>query len=238
MNKNMYLDSVKQWNCIVGCYFDCVYCHRSFQAQMRRQQHHCLQCYTYEPHFHPERLHASLPETHGDQFIWACSSSDISFAESDWINAILDRIKTRMDRTFFFQTKAPKSFRKYDFPSNVKLGITLETDSDLNYDRISKAPPPMTRYRQFADLDCINKKIVTVEPILTFSYQELFLAHIKEIGPEIVYIGYDTKRTKLPEPRLNRVQDLMKGLAKFTKVKPKLLREPWNYRASSLEGFY
>jgi hypothetical protein len=205
---------------------------------MRRQQHNCLQCYTYTPHFHPERLQASLPETHGDQFIWACSSSDIFWAEPDWINAILDRIRTRMDRTFFFQTKDPRVFTAYDFPSNVMLGITLETNSDLSYDRISKAPLPTVRYRQFADLDCNNKKIVTIEPVLRWSYTELFLAAIKEIGPERVYIGYDTKRAKLMEPRLKQVQELMKGLANFTKVKPKLLREPWNYRASNLEGFY
>jgi len=96
----------------------------------------------------------------------------------------------------------------------------------------------MVRYKQFADLDCKNRKVVTIEPILVFSYEELFLAHIKEIGPERVYIGYDTKRTKLNEPRLRRAQELMKGLAKFTKVKQKLMREPWNYRASNLEAFY
>lgn len=238
LNKqNMYSDSIKQWNVIVGCYFDCVYCRRSFQAQMRRQQHNCLQCYTYTPHFHAERLNASLPETYGDQFIWACSSSDISFSQEGWMNPTIERMKLKKDRTFFLQSKKPEWFKKYDFPSNVLLGITLETDSDLNYDRISKAPPPMVRYKQFADLDCKNRKIVTIEPVLRWSYTELFLAHIKDIRPERVYIGYDTKRTKLMEPRLKQVQELMKGLAKFTKVKPKLLREPWNYRLSSLEAY-
>jgi hypothetical protein len=163
----------------------------------------------------------SLPRTEGDQFIWACSSSDISFAQVDWITAILERIEERKDRTFFFQTKDPKVFEKYDFPENVLLGITLETDSDLNYDRISKAPPPMLRYKQFADLDVSNRKVVTIEPILVFSYQELFLAHIKEIGPERVYIGYDTKHSKLHEPLLFRTQNLIKELEKFTKVKQK-----------------
>lgn len=205
---------------------------------MRRQQHNCLQCYTYEPHFHPERLQASLPETLGDQFIWACSSSDIRFAQDDWMNLIIDRMKQRENLTFFVQSKDAMCFRRWDFPKNVMLGITLETNSDLSYDRISKAPLPSYRWKAFANLNVANKKIVTIEPVLRWSYTELFLAAIKEIGPERVYIGYDTKRTKLMEPRLKQVQELMKGLEKFTKVKPKLLREPWNYRLSTLEAYH
>ena len=34
---NMYSDSVFQWNCFVGCYFNCSYCIPSFQRQMKRQ---------------------------------------------------------------------------------------------------------------------------------------------------------------------------------------------------------
>jgi hypothetical protein len=178
-----------------------------------------------------------LPATQGDQFIWACSSSDISFANVEWMEAILERIEERSDRTFFFQTKDPQVFEKYDFPENVMLGITLETCIDFNYEQISKAPLPSARFQRFADLDCENKKVVTIEPILNFDYQEHFLAALTIIGPERIYIGYDTKRTHLHEPRLEKVKSLIAALSKFAKVKTKLLREPWNYRANGLEAY-
>jgi hypothetical protein len=204
---------------------------------MKRQKNNCFKCYSYEPHFHPERLHDSLPETRGDQFIWCCSSSDISFAEADWMNAILDRIKTRMDRIFFFQSKSPKVFKEYDFPANVLLGITLETNSDVEYQQISKAPLPSARILQFANLECVNKKVITIEPILPF-YLDLFLAQIELIKPELIYIGYDSKKTHLNEPRLHATMELVRGLERFTKVKQKLMREPWNYREANLENFF
>ena len=132
--RNMYKDA-RIWNVVVGCYFDCKYCKTSFQAQMKRQmpmidkngkKRGCQDCYDYIPHFHEERLTdeyiKKLPKTTGDQFIWCCSSSDIYFAKEEWIRMILERVRELKNRTFFFQSKAPEVFEKYDFPSNVILG--------------------------------------------------------------------------------------------------------------------
>lgn len=229
MSKNMYKDSVKQWNCFVGCNFNCSYCKKSFQAQMKRQkpvidkngkQRGCQKCYDYEPHFHEDRLNDSLPKTEGDEFIWCCSSSDISFAEQEWIWEIIDRIKEMPSKTFFFQTKNPEIYYEYNFPKNVLLGITLE--SNRHYPRISKAPTPYIRCSEFSKLN-FPRKIITIEPILDFDFG-VFLGWIKEINPERIYVGYDTKKNDLLEPTLHKTENLIHELKRFTKVKTKYMK--------------
>jgi len=187
---------------------------------MKRQKHNCIKCYNYEPHYHPERLYQSLPKTRGDEFIWCCSSGDISFAEEEWIDKIIERIKELPDRTFFFQTKDPSCFYKYSFPDNVILGITLESNRDY---LITKAPFPWQRYNDFMRLD-FERKIVTIEPIMQFDL-DLFVDWIRDIAPIRVYMGYDTKKSDLPEPKLSEFLELWSELNRFTNVKSKLIRE-------------
>ena len=231
--KNMYQDNVKSWNVVVGCKFDCIYCKKSFQAQMKRQKplidkngkkRGCHDCYDYKPHFHEERLKDSLPNTKGDEFIWACASGDISFAKKEWIKKILERIRELPHKIFFFQTKNPVYYRWFTFPKNVILGITLE--SNREFPEISKAPNPLERAFTFSEIE-FSRKIITIEPIMKFNLSTM-LEWIRDINPMRVYIGYDTKKTKLPEPTLKKTLELIEALKKFTVVKPKLLREAWD----------
>jgi len=196
-------------------------CLNSFQRQMKRQKHNCIKCYNYEPHFHPERLKQSLPRTYGDEFIWVASSGDISFITLPNMLKILRKIDEYPNRTFFFQTKNPRFFYDYNFPDNVMLGVTLE--SNRNYPSISNAPSQFTRYLDFLGLS-FEKKIITIEPILNFSLN-IFVRWIKDIKPIRVYIGYDTKKSNLIEPSLKKTLELCEELSKFTKVKTKLLRK-------------
>ncbi|MEM2130263.1 MAG: DUF5131 family protein [Candidatus Bathyarchaeia archaeon] len=214
-----------QWNVFVGCGFDCKYCEKSFQLQMKRQLHRCRRCYEYVPHFHRERLKQSLPLTRGDDFIWACSSGDITFAKPEWITQVLRVIQEKPDRLFMLQTKNPIVFQKFKFPPNVALTITLETNRDKDYRRISKAPLPSKRVRDFAAVKH-ERKFVTIEPILDFDVKEM-VAALKQIQPERVYLGYDSKGCRLPEPSLGKVLKLEAQLKKFTKVKRKLIRKAW-----------
>lgn len=226
---NMYKDAFT-WNCFVGCLYQCKYCIPSFQAQMKRfkptidkngKKRGCQLCYDYIPHFHPERLDNKLRRTYGDQFIWACSSGDITFAKKEWIEQILEKVRKCSNRTFFFQTKNPECFNNYNFPDNVLLGITLE--SNRYYPNISKAPNPETRYNDFLNLD-FPRKVITIEPILQFDLAK-FSQWIRNINPERVYIGYDTHKSGLIEPRLAQTKSLIQHLSIFTKVKTKLIRE-------------
>jgi len=240
MSKNMYLDSVKQWNCFVGCKFNCIYCKKSFQAQMKRQKpmidkngkkRGCQQCYDYEPHFHEDRLNQSLKNTKGDEFIWVGSSGDISFIEYPDMLKILNRIK-KLPQIFFFQSKEPRVFYKYDFPENVILGITLE--SNRWYKDISDAPPPFERMNDFYRLKH-PRKFITIEPILDFDFS-IFLGWLRELNPERIYIGYDTHKTwwmegkekvylRKYEPRLHKTRNLIHELKRSIKVKTKYMKD-------------
>jgi len=234
---NMYSDSKKNISPCVGCKHECVYCVNSFQRQMKRQRWRCEYCYTFIPHSHPERLQIlkkalpdkqgkigkGLPITTKDEFIWINSSGDITFADESLMCEILEIIKKITNRTFFFQTKDPKCFNKYDFPKNSILCITLETDKDEGYAQISKAPMPTKRFNDFCDIEHAKKR-VTIEPIIEFN-NDMFIDMLKELQPEIVTIGYDSKNCGLPEPSLKDTMELCKEIMKFTKVKTKTIRE-------------
>jgi len=103
----------------------------------------------------------------------------------------------------------------------MMLGVTIETNR--NY-RLSKAPTPKERYESMKKLDWKHKAIV-IEPILDFDIE--FIRWIREISPEIVYIGYDNYNNKLPEPRVNKTKMLVKELYGITDVKAKVLRKAW-----------
>ena len=220
----MYEDSVLQWNCFVGCNYNCTYCKKSFQAQMRRQIHNCEFCGNYIPHFHKDRLFKKLPETKGDQFIWVGSSGDISFIEDNDMEMILQKVEINSNKVFFFQTKNPIWFNNWDFPENTLLGITLETN--IHYPEISEAPKPWKRVVDFYFVEH-PRKIITIEPILKFNFSTL-LGWIRDIRPQRVYIGYDSHKCKLPEPKLGKVRELIHDLKRMTKVKEKLLRKAWD----------
>jgi len=238
MTKNMYGDSVKQLNIVIGCNFDCIYCKRSFQAQMKRQKHNCKyineelgesKCYLYEPHFHYERLFDSLPRTKGDEFIWINSSSDIYFAEELWINIILERIKKLKSKTFFFQTKEPSCLKKYNWPENVILGITLETNRDEGYELISKASNPRKRYNEFYNLDHKRKRL-TIEPVLDFDVKD-FVLMIKLLDPEIIYFGFDTKKTPgITPPSIEKTVKFLSKLNTLFHERLKLKYIPEEYK--------
>lgn len=234
----MYEDAIYRWNVFIGCKFDCIYCKKSFKAQMKRQKpvidkngkkRGCQKCYDYEPHFHEERLNINFDkkslQTKGDEFIWVGSSGDISFCKFFDFQKILNKIKEYPNRTFFFQTKNPIWFRKWEFPENVLLGMTLE--SNIHYPKISRALDPWRRTSQFLWVKHPRKSI-TIEPILEFDFHNLYI-WIKSIKPERVYIGYDSKKNNLPEPPLEKVLKFIKELRMSRiKVKEKLMREAWD----------
>ena len=203
---NMYQLSVEQWNPFVGCQFNCFYCRPSFQAQAKRRLHDCRACYDYTPHEHPERLTADLPRTKYMQFIFTCASGDVTFCSTPYLERIVDRICREPNKTFLIQSKNPATFNRVVFPKNVILGSTIETNRDALCQAIAKAPPPSERFR---DLLAVQHplKMVTVEPVMDFDL-DVMVDWITEINPVMVWLGYDSKRAKLPEPPLDKVREL------------------------------
>ena len=207
MKTNMYELSVKQWNPFIGCNYDCKYCKSSFQVQIKRwAKKNCSDCYNFVPHEHPERLDQRLPRTGHMQFIFVCSSSDIAFCTKDHLMEIVGRIRNEPNKTFLMQSKNPLTFGRVEFPDNVILGTTLETNRDDLYEGISKAPRPSQRYRDFLEVNHPTK-MLTIEPVLDFD-TDVMVDWIENLSPSFVWLGYDSRKNRLPEPELAKVQRL------------------------------
>lgn len=222
---NMYKNA-KTWNPFKGCRFDCVYCAPSFQRQAKRQKQNCMRCYHYVPHFHPDRL-SPIP---GSKIVFACGNADISFCKPEHMHQIINRIKQhneRTNKTFYLQSKEPSCLEPFLslLPKNVVLLTTLETNRDKGYEKISKAPVPSKRYRQFLALK-YPRKVVTIEPMIDFDVQP-FAKWIINIKPEYVWLGFNSKvkSVSLPEPSKEKVLQFVKILRKHNiKVRGKTLR--------------
>lgn len=210
---NMYELSVMQWNPFAGCKHNCMYCVPSFQLQIKRTaKKHCRPCYDFEPHQHPERLTRSLPRTHYMQFIFTCSSGDIAFCPTEYLEKIITVIGDKSDRTFLIQSKNPSTFSRIRWPRNVILGTTIETNRDDLCRDIATAPPPSRRYVDFLQIGH-PLKMVTVEPVMKFDL-EVMLDWMRNINPAMIWLGYDSKKCYLPEPELGQVQSLHWELSK------------------------
>jgi DNA repair photolyase len=207
----MYAET-RTWNPFVGCRHNCVYCKPSFQAQLKRRKHQCLECYNYIPHKHPERLE-KIPSA---KIIFVVGCGDICFSPIDYTKQIIDKIiehnKRCSNKTYYFQSKNPKYFNQIlDYlrmlPNTVLL-TTLETNRDKNYEKYSGAPKPSIRYKDFLELD-FPRKIVTIEPIMDFDLN-IFSEWVLNIKPEYVWIGYNSrpKQVQLPEPSPEKTKQL------------------------------
>ena len=68
-------------------------------------------------------------------------------------------------------------------------------------------------------------KFISIEPVLDFTLN--FAERIRDIGPFMVYVGYDNYNNKLPEPPLNKTEKLVQELMSFTLVIKKTMRPAW-----------
>lgn len=227
---NMY-EETKTWNPFKGCKFDCSYCKPTFQRQAKRIGDVCGDCYNFTPHFHEHRL-KTVPSA---DIIFVAGNGDISFCPTDQVMKIIDRIKDHNKRcdykTYYFQSKSPKTFDRFkdELPDNCILLTTLETDiqefkDGSSYSDYSKAPPPPARGKAFMGVD-YPRKVLTIEPVMEFS--PMFANWLTEFDMEYVWIGYNSKpkEVTLPEPDEDSLQDLISVLVKNdVEVRGKSLR--------------
>jgi hypothetical protein len=107
-------------------------------------------------------------------------------------------------------------------PEKTILGVTLETNRDLN--GISKAINPERRANDFQQLVQMNKHrdtpctiMVCMEPLLDFDTDK-FNAMVKTLEPQFTYIGLNSGRADVTEPSNEKLSDLYKSLLSFSDV--------------------
>jgi DNA repair photolyase len=199
---NMYPWVTDTWNPIRGqCPNDCVYCYMKVYPQP-------------ELHFVDKEMETDLG---AGKFIFVGSSTDM-WAELVPLTWIVDVINhcVEFDNKYLFQSKNPDRFRYILFPPKTILGTTIESNRSWN---VSKAPCPKLRYEAMRVLPG-RGKMVSIEPIMDFDVEEL-VCWMREIKPQFVSIGADSKGHHLPEPSWDKVERLIEELSKFTEVKIK-----------------
>ena len=200
---NMYGFCDATWSPIRGvCEFDCGYCYMKRFANRGRLR------------MVWDELNTNLGSGH---FIFVGSSTDM-FAESvpsTWISGVLNYCAD-FDNRYLFQTKNPGRFFEFldYFPPKTVLGTTIESDIDHH---VSKAPPPVERAKAMAEiiLPPSMAKMVTIEPVMSFNLK-ILSDWIRQIAPEWVNIGADSKGHQLSEPSWPAVRALIATLSEFT----------------------
>lgn len=201
------------WNPVRGrCPTDCVYCYvKSIPGR--------LDC---EPYLVEKELSINLGK---GNTIFVGSTIDLFASEipSDWIRRVLDYCRKFQENTYIFQSKNPIRFLDFHFPKNTIIGTTLETNRNFKtFGITSKAPSPYNRacWIKKSKKSSMMRTFVSIEPIMDFDVNE-FVNFIRYINPGFVSIGADSKGHNLPEPSMDKVEQLIAELQKFTEVKIK-----------------
>ena len=229
------LTPTRTWNPVTGCTHRCSYCYamKLIETKLRDTPKYRN---GFNPTFHPDELRRTLGFRPTD-VVFVVDMGDL-FSDGvpdEWITAVL-RSAMKSHARFLFLTKNPARYRRFLdlFPPRSVLGATIETNRDDLTTTISKAPPPSERYVALRDLPWAYK-YVSVEPVMDFDLDEL-VRWIREISPVTVHVGYDNWSSRLPEPPLWKVRELITRLSSFTRVTLGTLREPWYERWARSRG--
>jgi DNA repair photolyase len=203
-------ERVRTWNPHPGCGFNCTYCYGP--AQYARFSK-CDKCKAFRPHFHPERMKQTFEK---GKTYFVESLGDPSFIPREIFQRILDHCASFPDTKFMIQSKEPGYFSGFDYPKNIWLGTTIETDLDKLAMCYSWAPLPSFRNTRLYAVQQEYPELhyyVTFEPIMVCSIREL-----KDIAlylnADAVYIGRDNHGHHLPEPAEYELTELVRCLRK------------------------
>jgi len=217
-----------------------------------RAGHKCSYCSTHSFTNRYENLkekyseHVILVETvltgntGSGKTIFVCNMTDM-FAKdvpAEYIEKILRECRKYPDNTYLFQTKNPKRFLEFleYYPEHSVLGTTIETNREDTIEALTEAPSIISRVHAMCELrqvlwdsDKDWESFVTIEPILDFDIME-FEDIIKNIAPDFVNIGADSKVYKfpgvynnlvLPEPDGKKLKQFIRRLKNITEIREK-----------------
>ena len=178
---------------------------------------------------------SELKKNYKNKILFICGQNDLFEASvpTEIIETILARCRARdTSNLFMFQSKNPVRFKDFidQFPADMMLGTTIETNREDYIRKFTDAPNIRSRIDAMAELKDLGfRTYLTVEPSLDFDVGILSYL-IKIANPDKVYIGADSKVYKypiaydnleLPEPSSQKVKALISELWKFTEVEQK-----------------
>jgi protein gp37 len=118
------------WNPVTGCKHGCKYCYaRDIANRFFKEK--------FEPTFRPHRLTAPqntpTPDSKeiGIRNVFVCSMADLfgAWVPQEWIDAVMGAIRKAPQWNFICLTKNPERYLTIDFPPNVWVGATADTQA-------------------------------------------------------------------------------------------------------------
>lgn len=229
----MFKSVSQTWNVMTGCLHACSYCwsRKLANGRLRKRylenrnismplflpyemtyggvKHDGYDPYSdpFYPRIWPERMKKTFKP---GVMVFVAAMGDImgEWWPTEWILYVLDRIRSFPRADFLLCSKNPERYLDFDFPDNVILGTTLETNRETwGY---SWAAPPELRQHCLA-ANTHPRKLISIEPIMDMEVS-VILDWVREISPEIVEVGADNYRNNLPEPVRWQVTALLDGL--------------------------
>ena len=154
---------------------------------------------------------ANLPREDMDQVFNLCQEMEACGMESE-------------STKFIVQTKKPDIYFDYldMIPKDSWLGTTIETSCWLDYEfaNFTNAPNPNERYNGMVELKRFAgnkfKYFVTIEPIMITDGE--LIKWMEILSPDVIFIGGNTSKVKLPEPTPDEVVELVESLRQITTV--------------------
>jgi len=119
------------WNPVTGCEHGCEYCY----ARGMAARYPANYPKGFKPHFRPERLSApqNTPVPESDHIasrqVFTVSMGDLfgAWVPQEWIDEVFKAIRKAPQWNFILLTKNPGRYMDLDFPPNVWIGVTADT---------------------------------------------------------------------------------------------------------------
>lgn len=223
--KSRMFTGLRTWNPYFGCRHGC---YRNGCWAKERLAHrigmgiNCVRCYSFDPHFHPERLKRIPP----DPRIFVAAHADLfgAWVDSRIILQILGVCSNTPKETWFFETKNPSRYLEFKdfFPVNTVLSTTIETNRMYETSIRGITPIPAERFNAIKQLENRFPIHISIEPIMDFDL-EVMAGWMERLQPKWISIGRDSLNNKLPEPSKEKTFKLIQEIEKFTKVERKQL---------------
>ena len=203
---NMYSWVTHTWSPVIGCMHQCDYCYVK----------------TYRDLPTIPFINGPFPSLGTGNTIFVGHMCDMfaTNVEKTVIDSILKHCNN-FTNTYVFQTKNPKRFLDFEFPTNSILGTTIETNRDDLVATFSKAPAPSERGKYIGKLYNHVETFVTIEPILDFDVDE-FIQLMLIANPTFINIGADSKRHGLPEPSGEKIISFINSISPYIEIREKV----------------